>query len=171
MTTVRIAGVVRESIVDGPGIRFVVFTQGCPHACPGCHNPQSHDGTQGYDCDIEKIINEIHKNPLITGVTFSGGEPMLQPTPLLALAKKIKLMGKHLMIYTGYTAEELLQMGEQHPDLLALLRATDILIDGRYLEEERSLSLLFRGSKNQRVLDAKALGKQGVIKEVSFHES
>ncbi|MCI9640020.1 MAG: 4Fe-4S cluster-binding domain-containing protein [Emergencia sp.] len=77
--TLRIAGVVKESIVDGPGIRFVVFSQGCPHHCPGCHNAVTHDFEGGYDCSIERILAEIDANPLLDGVTFSGGEPVCQP--------------------------------------------------------------------------------------------
>ena len=105
--TVRIAGIVRESIVDGPGIRFVVFTQGCPHHCPGCHNPESHDPKSGYDCEIDKIMTEIEKDPLLKGVTFSGGEPFMQPEPLAELAQKVKEHGLDLFIYTGFLFEDL----------------------------------------------------------------
>lgn len=167
-TTVRIAGIIRESIVDGPGIRFVVFTQGCPHACAGCHNPQSHDFEGGYDCELDKIITEIQKNPLLSGVTFSGGEPMMQPKPLAELAARIKALGKDLMIYSGFTAEELLEMGKTTPAILDLLKLTDILVDGKFEEEQKDLTLLFRGSRNQRVIDAKTTAETGIVTETIF---
>ena len=106
---IRLAGVIRESIVDGPGIRFVVFVQGCPHHCEGCHNPESHDFSGGYDCEPEKILAEIKKNPLLDGVTFSGGEPLCQAAALLPLAKEIKKLGLNLFIYTGSIFEDLLK--------------------------------------------------------------
>lgn len=167
-TTVRIAGVVKESIVDGPGIRFVVFTQGCPHLCKGCHNPQSHDFSGGYDCEVDRVITEIKKNPLLTGVTFSGGEPMMQPKPLLELAQKVRALGKGLMIYSGYTAEQLLEMGKETPEIVELLKLTDILVDGKFEEARKDLNLLFRGSRNQRVIDAKRTAETGVVAETDF---
>lgn len=168
MTTVRIAGIIRESIVDGPGIRFVVFTQGCPHHCEGCHNPESHDPNGGYDCDIEKIVHEVQKDPLLSGVTFSGGEPMMQPAPLLKLAEKLRLMGKNLIIFSGFTAEQLLEMGQTNPDILKLLSLTDVLIDGKFELAKRNLNLRFRGSENQRIIDAKATVKAGKAVETTI---
>ncbi len=167
-TTVRIAGVIRESIVDGPGIRFVVFTQGCPHHCEGCHNPQSHDFDGGYDCAISKIVTEIEKDPLITGVTFSGGEPFCQPEPLAELAKIVTAKGLNLIIYTGYRVEELLEMGRKQPAILELMGLADLLVDGRFVLAERDLNLLFRGSRNQRVIDAKESLRRGEAVETKF---
>lgn len=152
-TTVRIAGVVRESIVDGPGIRFVVFTQGCPHHCEGCHNPQSHDFEGGYDCELSKITAELDKNPLLSGVTFSGGEPFCQPEALYELAQEVKKRGLNLMTYSGYTYEQLAAMALQRPAVAQLLNATDLLVDGRFVLAERDLTLTFRGSRNQRIID------------------
>ena len=151
--TIRIAGVVRESIVDGPGIRFVVFCQGCPHLCPGCHNPVTHDFDGGYSCEIEKILNAIDQNPLLDGVTFSGGEPACQPKGFLTLAKAVKERNLNIIMYSGYTFEELSQMAQNEPALAELLTLIDFLIDGRYEEEKRDLTLAFRGSKNQRIID------------------
>lgn len=148
---IRLAGVIRESIVDGPGIRFVVFVQGCPHHCEGCHNPESHDFSGGYDCDPEKILAEIKKNPLLDGVTFSGGEPLCQAAALLPLAKEIKKLGLNLFIYTGSIFEDLLK--KQNPDIMALLQQGDFLVDGPFVLAQRDLTLLFRGSQNQRILD------------------
>ncbi len=152
----RIAGVVKESIVDGPGIRFVVFCQGCPHGCPGCHNAVTHDFDGGYDCSIETILKEIDRNPLLSGVTFSGGEPVCQPEGFLALAEGVKERGLDIIMYSGYTFEELSAMAEERKSLKALLSCIDILIDGRYMESQRDLTLPFRGSKNQRVIDVKS---------------
>ncbi len=157
--TVRIAGVVRESIVDGPGIRFVVFTQGCPHHCPGCHNPESHDPAGGYDCDIEKILTEIKKDPLLKGVTFSGGEPFDQPEPLAELAAEIKKLELDLFIYTGYLFEDL--QGRRDPATDRLISLADYIVDGPFLLSQRSLELKFRGSKNQRMIDVAQTLKAG----------
>ena len=77
----RLAGIVRESIVDGPGIRFTVFCQGCPHGCPGCHNPETHDFKGGSDCSVDRLMEEIDKDPILAGVTFSGGEPFARQKP------------------------------------------------------------------------------------------
>jgi anaerobic ribonucleoside-triphosphate reductase activating protein len=151
MSSIRIAGIVRESIVDGYGIRFVVFAQGCPHDCKGCHNPETHDFAGGYDCDIETILDAIGENPLLGGVTFSGGEPFCQPVGFYELAKGIRERYPKLSItiYTGFTYEDLAQGEVERP----LLSMADYLIDGQYIEEERDLTLQFRGSRNQRIID------------------
>ncbi len=149
----RIAGIVRESIVDGPGMRFVVFVQGCPHHCPGCHNPQSHPFEGGSVHSVERIFREICKNPMIRGVTFSGGEPFCQPAALAELARLLKGEGKHIMIYTGYLFEQLLEMGKTDPAVMELLGYCDALVDGPFILAQKSLMLHFRGSRNQRILD------------------
>ena len=149
----RISGVVPESIVDGPGIRFTVFTQGCPHHCPGCHNPQTHAFDGGQLVDVEELAAQMEENPLLTGVTFSGGEPFCQPEPLCELAALVKARGKHVMVYSGYTLEQLLEMGKTKPAVRRLLQLADTLVDGRYVEELRDLTLEFRGSSNQRIID------------------
>lgn len=159
--TIRIAGIVRESIVDGPGLRFVIFCQGCPHHCKGCHNAETHDFSAGYDCQIEKILNAIDANPLLDGVTFSGGEPLCQPEAFLQLAKEVKKRNLNLLVYTGYTYEALQDRMKEEKALRELLELTDILIDGPYIEAERDLTLLFRGSANQRVIDMQQTRRQG----------
>ncbi len=153
--TIRLAGVVRESIVDGPGLRFTVFCQGCPHGCEGCHNPATHDFEGGYDCEISKIIAAVDENPLLDGVTFSGGEPMCQPEAFTVLAGELKKRNLNIMVYTGYTYEELLRLVETRPAVGKLLELTDYLVDGRFILAQRDLTLPFRGSTNQRILDMK----------------
>ncbi len=159
ITTLRIAGIIRESIVDGPGIRFAVFGQGCPHNCQGCHNPDSHDFEGGYDCAIDKILEEIDKNPLLKGVTFSGGEPFCQAEEFAELGEKIRERGLSVVTFTGYTYEELLDLSNE--SINRLLEVTDLLIDGRYEADKRDLTLKFRGSSNQRIIDMKKTRETG----------
>lgn len=147
----RIAGTVNDSIVDGYGLRFTIFTQGCPHHCAGCHNPHTHDFSGGEDVDTSDLLNQIMSNPLLDGVTFSGGEPFCQPRQLAELGKMIKNIGLNVITYTGYTFEELVQL--EDPAIMDLLNITDILIDGPFIESKRSYELKFRGSSNQRILN------------------
>jgi len=159
----RIAGVIRESIVDGPGIRFVVFAQGCPHRCPGCHNPGTHDFEGGYLCSLEKILEAVAVNPLVSGVTFSGGEPFCQPEAFCQLALGIRKINPELDIlsFTGYTLEELQEKKKAVPAVGSLLEQLDYLIDGPFLEDQKDLSIPFRGSRNQRFIDLKASAERG----------
>lgn len=152
----RIAGIVNDSIVDGVGMRFTIFVQGCPHHCSGCHNPQTHDFSGGKDTTTEELLSKIKANPLLDGVTFSGGEPFCHASVLAALGKEIHAMGLNIVTYTGYTFEELIAGSSNHPEWTELLRETDILIDGRFEESLKSYDIRFRGSTNQRYLDAKA---------------
>lgn len=149
---IRIAGTINESIVDGPGIRFVVFCQGCFHHCPGCHNPDSHDPNGGTLTTVEELWKQISQRKLLKGVTFSGGEPFLQAAPLVELARKIKAAGLDLVVYTGYLFEELWALSEQKPEIYQLLNLTDVLIDGPFLLNQKDLNLIYRGSKNQRII-------------------
>lgn len=158
---IRLAGLVPESFVDGPGIRFTVFTQGCPHKCEGCHNPETHDFNTGRLADVDKVFERIIKNPLVKGVTFSGGEPFCQPEPLAYLAKLLKEKGYHVMSYSGYTFEELLEKSHSNTHIGDLLNNIDILVDGPFLLAERSLELRFRGSRNQRIVDVSESLKTG----------
>ncbi len=155
MNKLRLAGVIRESIVDGPGIRLVVFSQGCPHHCKGCHNPETHDPAGGYESSVDAIISAIEKNPLLAGVTFSGGDPFLQAESFSRLAEKVHGLGLNVITYTGYTIEQLLKGIPEHPEWKLLLEQTDTLIDGPFLIAEKSLLLRFIGSKNQRIIDPK----------------
>jgi anaerobic ribonucleoside-triphosphate reductase activating protein len=150
--TIRIAGIVRESIVDGPGLRFAIFAQGCPHRCKGCHNEFTHDFEGGYDCELTRILAEIDKNPLLTGVTFTGGEPFCQPMEFYKLGIEIKARGLDITAYSGYTLEELQEMAEKDEWIKQLIGILDYLVDGPFVLEERDLTLEFRGSRNQRFL-------------------
>ncbi|MDR1569096.1 MAG: anaerobic ribonucleoside-triphosphate reductase activating protein [Oscillospiraceae bacterium] len=154
----RIAGIVQDSIVDGPGLRFTVFAQGCAHTCEGCHNPQTHDINAGMERDVAEIEAELLKNPLTDGLTLSGGEPFLQARDCAALARTARRRGLNVWTYSGWTFEELLFMAKRDPDIYALLELTDVLVDGRFMPGERSLELRWRGSRNQRLIDvAKSL--------------
>ena len=158
---IRICGIEPESIVDGPGFRYVVFVQGCPHKCKGCHNPESHDPAGGFDMTAGEIMAEIESNPHLAGVTFSGGEPFEQVHALLELAGMVKAAGLSLMSYSGYTIEEL--EARHDPETDELLGMLDILVDGRFIESLRDLTLVYRGSENQRVIDMNKTREAGEI--------
>jgi anaerobic ribonucleoside-triphosphate reductase activating protein len=146
----EIAGISGDSIVDGPGIRTAVFCQGCPHHCPGCHNPETWAFGQGTPMDEETILEIVKSNPLCRGVTFSGGEPFSQAAGFAKLGRLLKAAGYEVASYSGFTFEELLHGTQDQRDLLETL---DVLIDGPFVQAERSLELNFRGSRNQRVLN------------------
>ena len=157
----RLAGVVRESIVDGPGIRMTVFVQGCPHHCKGCHNQHTWSFDGGYDGSVARIIEEAKKDKLIRGMTLSGGEPFAQAQELTVLAKEARAIGLNIFCYTGYTFEYLYENFGEHPEYRELLEQCDWLVDGQFIEEEMSLMLHFRGSRNQRILDVPESLRQG----------
>ena len=157
----RIAGLVEESVVDGDGCRFSVFVQGCHRRCPGCHNPETHAFDGGREIDTEDILRQIQENPLLAGITFSGGEPFCQPRPLLDLARAVHRLGLDVWSYSGNTLEELRSM--EDADVSALLDEIDVLVDGAFIEAQRDLTLKFRGSRNQRVIDMKATRQKGPL--------
>lgn len=166
---IRIAGIVNDSIVDGPGIRFTIFTQGCPHNCEGCHNPQTHTFDDGKMVSVEELIDQIQRNPLLDGVTFSGGEPFVQAEALSVLAKVIHDNTElDVVTYTGYTFEQLMSGSEDNPYWKALLQETDILIDGPFVQSKKSYELHFRGSSNQRCLDSKESVRIGKAVEIEI---
>ena len=150
----RIAGIEPESFVDGPGIRLTVFTQGCHHNCPGCQNPQTHDFEGGHF------------------MTFSGGDPMDQAAALIPLAREIKERGLNLVIFTGYTYEQLMKLTPEKPELFELLTFADILIDGPFIMAKKSLDIKFRGSWNQRIIDVPKSLVEGhvVIHQIQLDE-
>ena len=148
---IKLSGYIDDSIVDGPGIRFTVFTQGCPHRCADCHNPQTHDFEGGQWQSTEFLAACMEKNPLLSGLTLSGGEPLLQPESCAALARAAKDAGLNVWLYSGYTFEAILDA--RRGDWMALLETCDVLVDGPFIAGQRTLSRKFAGSKNQRVLD------------------
>ena len=150
-----IAGTANDSIVDGPGIRFTVFTQGCPHNCEGCHNPQTHSFDGGEIADTIELFEKIRSNPLLDGVTFSGGEPFCQSNALADLGRKIHEIGLNIVTYTGYTFEQLYNGGEKN-GWRDLLEVTDYLVDGPFILEKKDWEIKFRGSSNQRYIDCQA---------------
>lgn len=156
----RIAGIVSDSIVDGPGIRLTLFTQGCKHGCPGCHNPQTHAFDGGRLISIDAIIEMVRSNPLLDGVTISGGEPFEQAGLCSELARRVHEEGLNVIVYSGYTFEEIIQ-GSDSQGWDKLLKETDILVDGRFILEKRNFLLKFRGSENQRCIDVKSSLLQG----------
>ena len=155
----RIANTVNDSIVDGPGLRFTVFTQSCPHHCPGCHNPDTHDPQGGTEVPVEDLAAMMGKNPLIQGLTLSGGEPFAQAADCARLAKAAHAVGWTVWTYTGYLFETIL--AKEDPAWRALLEETDVLVDGPFLEKEKSYELRFRGSRNQRLIRVKESLAQG----------
>jgi len=150
----RIYGLQQDSIVDGPGFRFACFVQGCPHGCPGCHNPDSHDPNGGREMTVEQVAAELLKNPMTDGLTLSGGEPFAQAEDCLALAKIAHSHGLNVWSYSGWTFAYLRDRGTEAQK--ALLAELDVLVDGPFLLAERTLSLPWRGSRNQRVIDVQA---------------
>ena len=161
-----LASVVQESIVDGPGLRMVLFTQGCPHRCPGCHNPSTHVRYGGRYYEEEDLLRMYIENGALTGVTFSGGEPFLQGRVLARFAERLKekVPETDIVTYTGYTLEYLERVikekGPEGPDYEALLNQTDLLIDGPFIMAQRSLDLAFRGSSNQRLIPLSSRGQE-----------
>ncbi len=160
----KLSAIVTDSIVDGPGIRCTVFCQGCPHHCEGCHNPETWPFQGGTEMAPERVYAIIRENPLCRGVTFSGGEPFCQPEGYRELAVLCREGGYEVASYTGYTFDALLAGTQAQRDLLSQL---DVLIDGPYLQQERSLELSFRGSRNQRILDVPASLQAGRAVEVA----
>lgn len=164
---IQLAGLVNDSIVDGPGFRLAVFAQGCPHHCPGCHNPQTHGFHGGREADTWEIIEKLKNNPLLDGVTLTGGEPFCQPEACLEIAQAAHGAGLNVWSYSGYTFEELMDGTEAQR---ALLAALDVLVDGRFMLEKRTLECRFRGSSNQRLIDVPASLSSGRAVELEVKD-
>ena len=160
-STIRLYGMVNDSIVDGPGYRFSVFTQGCPHHCVGCHNPESHDPAGGTVYTLDEVEKRFSGNPLLSGITLSGGEPFMQPAACAELARRAHEKGLNVWTFTGSTLEAHQQSDD--PAVHALLNETDVLVDGPFILAQRSLELLYCGSKNQRIIDMNKTRQQGEI--------
>ncbi|OAT81790.1 anaerobic ribonucleoside-triphosphate reductase activating protein [Desulfotomaculum copahuensis] len=152
----RVAGIIKESVVDGPGLRLVVFVQGCPHHCAGCHNAHTWDPAGGVETTVAEIMVMVRANPLLKGVTLSGGEPFGQAAALAALAGRVRGLGKDVITYTGYTWEDLWSRAGEDRGIRELLVSSDYLVDGPFQQERRNPDLPFRGSDNQRIIDVAA---------------
>ncbi len=160
----RVAGIVNDSIVDGPGIRMTVFVQGCTHNCKGCHNPDTHALDGGEMIEVREIAEKAFENPLLDGLTFSGGEPFLQCEPLCELADLVAVKGLNIIAYTGFTWENLIL----REDAVRLIKRCRYIIDGPFVLEKKSLMLNFRGSENQRIIDVKKSLETGRIYTVQL---
>jgi len=157
-----LSGITQESFVDGPGLRYVIFTQGCPHCCPHCHNPESWDVNAGKEFSVKQVVRLLNQQKKAKrGVTFSGGEPFLQAAELAEAALAAHQLNLDVVTYTGFTYEELIEMEDS--GIKNLLSASDILIDGKYIHELRDTKLKFRGSSNQRMIDVNKTQKSGQI--------
>lgn len=165
--TVRIAGSKAHSAVNGPGVRYVLFMQGCRHHCPGCQNPETHATDGGTECRIEDVISEILETRYLDGVTLSGGDPFAQPEAGVQIAKAVKEAGWNLWVYTGWTYEQLLE-GCAGEEGIRMLSYIDVLVDGPFIEELRSEEIRWRGSTNQSLVDVQASLKQGC--KVAYQE-
>jgi len=143
----------KDSIVDGEGIRAVLWTQGCMHNCKGCHNPQTHSFDGGALIELDEVKGWIDELEGHQGITLSGGDPFFQPKQCAEIAKHVKDRGLDVWCYTGFTYETLMEKTNDNEDILELLKNIDVLIDGKFILEEKSLELVFRGSKNQRIID------------------
>lgn len=161
---VKIAGITKESLVDGPGIRYVIFSQGCSHNCRGCHNPTTHSFKEGVEMDVEEIVNDVLNSKHIDGVTFSGGDPFYQPKEFKYIAHKLHENDINIMSYTGFTYEKIIESSEMKD----LLEDIDILIDGPFVENKKTFKIPFRGSENQRAIDVQNSLKESKVIELDF---
>ena len=161
--TIRLYGLVTDSIVDGPGFRTAIFVQGCPYHCEGCHNPDSQPFEGGTVWTLDDVEKKFTNNPLLSGITLSGGEPAEQAAPCAELARRAHQKGLNVWTYTGSTLEKLTERARENPALASLLAETDVLVDGPFILAQRSLELDFCGSKNQRLIDMNETRRQGKI--------
>ncbi len=145
-----------DSIVDGEGIRTVIWTQGCAHHCKGCHNGGTWDFKGGFKTTTDEVKKELAKLEGQQGITLSGGDPLFQAEACADIAKYAKEIGFDVWCYTGFTFEVLLK----NKKAMDLLKYVDVLVDGPFILEQKSLNIDFRGSRNQRIIDVKASLKQ-----------
>lgn len=150
---IRLAGIAYESLVNGPGMRRVFFSQGCKHNCKGCFNQDTHDFNGGEDRDMDELIGDVLSNPMIKGVTFSGGDPFERANEFAYMAKKFKESGINVWSFTGYTYEYIISHFDKRPGWKELINNLDVLVDGRFEEKKKEEGLKFRGSSNQRIID------------------
>lgn len=168
---VRLASAIQKnSIVDGEGIRAVIWAQGCEHNCQGCHNPETHDMHGGFVVDLDDIKKELIELRFCDGVTLSGGDPMFQAEAFCEIAKYAKSLGLNVWCYTGFEYEKLMQMAKNNIHISEFFKYIDVLVDGKFKIEEKSLNLYFRGSKNQRIIDVKRSMLLGTVCEVEKYK-
>lgn len=153
--TVRLAGIAYESLVNGPGLRRVFFSQGCNHNCKGCFNPDTHDFNAGEEKDMDELIKGVKENPILDGVTFSGGDPFERAEEFSYMAKEFKKSGINIWCFTGYNFEYIMEHIDERSGWKELINNIDVLIDGKFVEEKKEEGLKFRGSSNQRIIDIK----------------
>ncbi|WP_288222230.1 anaerobic ribonucleoside-triphosphate reductase activating protein [uncultured Clostridium sp.] len=153
--TIRLAGIAYESLVNGPGVRRVFFSQGCNHNCKGCFNPETHDFSLGEEKNIKELIEDVYSNPMIKGITFSGGDPFERAEEFAYMAKAFKEKNLNIWSYTGYKFEYILENIDNRPGWKELINNIDVLVDGRFEEDKKEEGLKFRGSSNQRIIDIK----------------
>ncbi|HBT96016.1 MAG TPA: anaerobic ribonucleoside-triphosphate reductase activating protein [Coriobacteriia bacterium] len=165
--TVRIYGTADDSIVDGSGIRFAIFTQGCKHACPGCHNPKAHSFSGGVAVSVESLWQRIDSNRLLAGITLTGGEPFERAAELIELSRRARAKGLNVWAYSGYLFEQL-SAGTPSPAAAELLKEVDVLVDGPFKQELQSYELRWRGSSNQRIIDVAASLAAGEVVEATL---
>ena len=160
---VRLSGIAYESLVNGPGIRRVFFSQGCKHNCEGCFNPDTHDFNGGEDRDMDELIEEVEDNPMLKGITFSGGDPFERAEEFAYMARCFKAQGLNIWSYTGYTYEFIMNSLDSRPEWGEFLKYIDILVDGRFEEDKKDETIRFRGSNNQRIIDVQESMNTGVV--------
>lgn len=152
-----------DSIVDGEGIRTVIWTQGCPHHCLGCHNPETWSFDEGELVDLEDVYEAIDELEGQDGITFSGGDPFMQPKECCEIAKYARSKGLNIWSYTGYDYEVLIELAKKKPEIMDFLKELDVLVDGKFVLSKKSFSCIFRGSTNQRLIDVKESLKQNKV--------
>lgn len=153
---VRLAGEIQtDSIVDGEGIRSVIWFQGCTHNCKDCHNPETHDLNGGFEVNLSDLVDSIRNLEYQNGITLSGGDPFFQPYAAKIVAKAAHENKMNVWAYTGFTFENLLKIIEKNEDIKELLNNIDVLVDGKFEIENKTYNARFRGSSNQRILDVK----------------
>lgn len=165
---IRLSGIAYESLVNGPGMRRVFFSQGCRHNCVGCFNKDTHDFLGGEEMDMDLLINDLKDNPMIKGVTFSGGDPLEQAEKFAYIALEVKKLGLNIWCYTGYEFEYILENIDKKYGWRNLIENIDVIVDGKFDINRKKDGLKFKGSENQRIIDVKESLKNNEIKLIEF---
>ncbi|WP_244834262.1 anaerobic ribonucleoside-triphosphate reductase activating protein [Clostridium sp. BJN0001] len=160
---IKLAGIEHETLVNGPGMRRAFFAQGCRHNCKGCFNPETHDFNGGVEKDMDELIKDVLENPMLKGVTFSGGDPLEQADKFSYMAKAFKKANLNIWSYTGYTFEYILEHLDDKKGWRDFINIIDVLVDGKFQEDKKEEGLKFRGSSNQRIIDVKKSLKEGKV--------